>query len=412
MSVNAFPASLQAIIQNGILDRAFQEALVPQFLYGTLATDRPFNANLGETVTFTRAGLLNPVETPLAPGADPTPQEYTIEQYSMTMSQYGNAMDTNMLTSATALASKFLENNQKLGINAGQSLNRIARNRLYLAYTAGNTRAVGAAGTAASALTVADVNGFDYVLVNGVRTPVSNANPLNITLNGAANTVTAVDTANKVLTLGTAVTWADGDPVVATNAPKILRPNAKSTNLKLASTDTANLAIFLDAVAYLRGNNVPTLNGAYVAHIDATTERQLFADADFKQAYQGRGDSPVWGDLSLGRFAGIDWVRNTESPTTGGASGLTVRRPIVAGADALVKGPFEKMGELLAETNVTSGIISMVNGVAMIQRPPQDRLQQVISSAWSWVGDFAVPSDSTATTSPATFKRAVVVEHV
>lgn len=413
MTINAFPDSIKAIVQNGILERTFQEALMPQLLYRQLATVRPFQANLGETVIFTRTGLLAPVETPLTPGTDPTPQQYSIEQYSMTLAQYGNAIDTNMLSSAIALASKFLEDNQKLAINAGQSLNRICRNKLYQAYLSGNTRAVGA-GTSSTSLVVDDVTGFTTQLVNGVQTPVSASNPLSITINGVANTVIGVNTSTKTLTLGTAATWADGDPVVAANAPKILRPNGRTTYMKLTSTDVATLSIFLDAVAILRQNNVPTIGGYYVAHIDAVTERQLFSDADFKQAMVGRVDSPVYRDLSIGRFAGIDWVRNTEAPTVQGASGVTVHRPIVVGADALIEGPLEGFGNLLGEAKFpeanSPGVVTMVNGIALIHRPPIDRLQQVISSAWSWVGDFAVPTDA-VTGGPAQYKRAVVIEH-
>lgn len=413
MSVNAFPAAIAAMIQNGILDRTFQESLQPNFLYRNLATQRPFQGNLGETVIFTRTGLLTPTDKPLTPGNDPDTESYSIEQYSMTLSQYGKAMDTNMLTSKIALSSKFLEDNMKLGINAGQSINRICRNKLYNAYLSGNTYAVGA-GSSATALVVNDVNGFTTQLVNGAQTPVSEVNPLNIVVGGNVNTVIAVNTSTKTLTLGTAATWSDGDPVVAQNAPQIFRPNARANTKKLISGDAATLAIFLDAVAYLRQNNVPTFGGYYAAHIDAVTERQLFADADFKQALQGRIDSPVWGSLSIGRFAGIDWVRNTESPTVVNG-GLTVRRPIVVGADALIEGPLDGFGELLGDANFAeardSGIVSMVNGVAFIHRPPIDRLQQVISSAWSWVGDYATPTDA-LTGAAAQYKRAAVIEHV
>jgi hypothetical protein len=48
--------------------------------------------------------------------------------------------------------------------------------------------------------------------------------------------------------------------------------------------------------------------------------------------------------------------------------------------------------------------------VARIVRPPQDRLQQNLSTSWSWVGDYGVPSDST-TGDAALYKRAVVLEH-
>lgn len=412
MTVNAFPQSIAAMIQNGILDRTFQEALLPNFLYRNLATPRPFAGNVGETTIFTRTGLLLPVDTPLTPGSDPEPQQYSIEQYAMTLSQYGNAVDTNMLTSAIALSSKFLEDNQKLGINAGQSINRICRNKLYSAYLSGNTVAV-EAGADVTALVVDNVNGFTTQLVNGVQTAVGAANPLPISVAGEARNVVAVNTATKTLTLDTAATWADGDPVVAVNAPKIFRPGAKESYKALVSTDTATLALFLDAVAYLRQNNVPTFGGYYAAHIDAVTERELFADTDFKQALQGRVDSPIWGSLSIGRFAGIDWVRNTEAPTAANGS-LTIRRPIVAGADGLIEGPLQGFGDLLGEANFQEahdrGIVSMVNGIAFIHRPPIDRLQQVISSAWSWVGDYAVPTDAT-TGSAAQYKRAAVIEH-
>jgi hypothetical protein len=48
--------------------------------------------------------------------------------------------------------------------------------------------------------------------------------------------------------------------------------------------------------------------------------------------------------------------------------------------------------------------------VARIIREPLDRLQQVVGSAWSFVGDFAVPSDS-VTGDASLYKRAVVIEH-
>jgi hypothetical protein len=124
--------------------------------------------------------------------------------------------------------------------------------------------------------------------------------------------------------------------------------------------------------------------------------------------------------MSLGTFLGVDWVRNNETPTTadgGTGANLTVHRPIFMGADSLMAGPFEGISDLLADTGVEEvPMISMIgpaNGVevAMIIRPPQDRLQQIIGATWSWVGDFATPSDIT-TGDASRYKRAVVVEHV
>lgn len=413
---STLPASIRAIMQNGLLDRAFQDSLVPRFLFGQIADSEPWQGNLGDTKTFTRTGLLTPVTTAIT-GSDASAATYGVEQWSVTMDQYGNSVDTNMLQSAMTLANKFLRDAQTLGINAGQSINQVARNKLFSAYAGGRTW-VTTGGTSDTSMIVQSVNGFTTVMVNGVPTPVSVSNPLNVTISGVANTVTAVNTGTSTLTLGTARVDVVGDYVVSSAAPYSVRTAARNTAYDATTADVATLALFRSAVARLRTANVPDIGGYFVAHIDPTTESELFADADFKQALQGRVDSPVWRDLSIGRFAGIDWVRNTESPTLLGGSGgnVTVHRAIVLGGGALVAAPFSDMGSLLGGTGVEDvPSIRMVNGapnveVALIVRPPQDRLQQNISTTWSWVGDFGVPSDSNSGDT-ALYKRAVVVEH-
>lgn len=413
---STLPAAIQQIMQNGLLERTFEDALLPDFLYPALATQRPWQANLGDTAFFTRTGLLTPKTAPIT-GSDPAVDTYGIEQYSLTMDQYGNAVDTNLLQSAMTLSSKFLEDVQKLGINAGQSLNQVARNKLYKAYAGGRTWVTTAQGAASTTCVVQSANGFDTVLVNGRQTAVSGGNPLNVTINGVANTVVGVNLATNTLTLGAAVTQSIGQSVIAANAPVSFRPTG-NTAFDLSSANVATAAMFRSAVARLRTMSVPTVNGNYIAHVDATTEQELFADADFKQAYQGRGDSAVFQNMSIGTFLGIDWVRNQEAPTVLGGAGqnLTIHRPVVFGADALISGPFENMGELLAGTGVQDiPNIRMVGPaagvqVALIVRPPQDRLQQIVSSAWSWVGDLAVPSDAT-TGDASVFKRGVLIEH-
>lgn len=409
------PAAIRAMMQNGILDRVFQEALTPEFLFPAIADAEPWQAGLGDTKTFTRKGLLAPNATPIT-GSDTSAATYSIEQWSVTMDQYGLAVDTNMLTSSMALASKFLADVQTLGINAGQSINQAARNKLYAAYAGGRTWCTTAATTDTSII-VNSVDGFSTVLVNGTPTPVSASTPLNVTIAGVANTVTGVNAGTKTLTLGTTRVDVVGDAVVAANAPVSVRPTGASA-YDLGTSNVATFALFRSAVTRLRKMNVPTLGGYYVAHIDPDTEAALFSDADFKQALQGRIDSPIYRDLSIGRFGGIDWVRNIETPTVlGGSAGtVTVHRPIVAGAGALIAAPFENMGDLLRGTGVEDAPdIAMVNAApgvdfARIVRPPQDRLQQILSTSWSWVGDYGVPSDST-TGDAALFKRAVVLEH-
>lgn len=409
------PTAIRAMMQNGILDRVFQEALKPNFIFPAIADAMPWQGGLGDTKTFTRKGLLAPATTAIT-GSDTSAATYSIEQWSVTMDQYGQAVDTNMLTSSMALASKFLADVETLGINAGQSINQIARNKLYAAYAGGRTWCT-TAGSSDTSIIVNSVAGFQYVLVNGVPTAVSASNPLTVTVGGVANTVTGVNTGTSTLTLGTARADVVGDAVVAANAPTTIRPTG-STAYDLGTSNTATFAMFRSAVTRLRKMNVPTVGGYYIAHIDPDTEAELFSDSDFKQALQGRVDSPIYTDLSIGRFGGIDWVRNIEAPTIlgGSAGNVTVHRPIVLGAGAMVAAPFEGMGDLLRGSGVEDvPDISMVEAapgvqVARIVRPPQDRLQQNLSTSWSWVGDYGIPSDST-TGDAALYKRAVVLEH-
>jgi N4-gp56 family major capsid protein len=205
--------------------------------------------------------------------------------------------------------------------------------------------------------------------------------------------------------------------VVAANAPVSIRATGNSA-YDLSSSNTVTFANFRSAVARLRKMNVPTVGGYYVAHIDPDTEAELFSDSDFKQALQGRVDSPIYRDLSIGRFSGIDWVRNNETPTVSGGSGgtLTVHRPIVLGANALMSAPFDGTGTLLDGTGVEAvpevRQVNVATGVdvTLLVRPPQDRLQQVLATTWSWVGDYGVPSDA-GTGDTALYKRGVVIEH-
>lgn len=417
---STLPARLRASMQPGFLEQMFRQALVPQFLYPAYADSEPWSGRLGDTQSFTRSGVITPSTTPIT-GSDTSTGTYSLEQWAVTMDQYGLSVDTNMLGSAMQIASQYVQDVKTLGINAGQSINQIARNKLYGAYGGGRTWATAAAGSSTT-LAVKDTSGFGFNSVNGVLVAVSGANPLTVSINGVANTVTGVSVASGAgnLTLGSAVSASIGWAVVAGNAPATIRP-AGSTAYDLTSSNLATFALFRSAVARLRKMNVPTLvGGNYVAHISTDTELELFADTEFKALYQGRGTDSPYGDLSIGTFGGVDWVRNNEAPTVlGGSSGnVTVQRPIVLGGGALVAAPFEGITSFLSGTGVEDvPNISAVNvapgvDVALIVKPPTDNLQQNVRTTWSWVGDYGVPTDLLAAANdPALYKRAVVVEH-
>ncbi|MFJ2007002.1 hypothetical protein [Streptomyces chartreusis] len=420
---STLPAAIRAIMQNGLLDGMFRESLTPELLFAQIADTEPWQGAKGDKKIMTRNGLMTPDPTPTT-GSDAGTGSYSIEQWEVVMDQYGKSIDTDLLQSRMTQASKYLTDVSRLGIHAGQTLNRLARNKLYKGYAGGRTFCR-TAGTSDTSIEVASTDGFTHVLVNGVPTAVSASTPLTVSIEGVANTVTGVNTTTGVLTLGTARVDVVGDSVVSAQAPYSVRAGASNdTSFDLSAGDLIKFSHFRAAVARLRRQHVPTAEGSnYIAHIDSVTEAQLFEDTEFQNLYQGRADSETYRDLSIGVFGGLVWVRNEEVPyITPSATGYedlttTVHRPLVLGDGALIAAPFEGISDLLGETGVGDvPEIAMINvapglDVARIVRPPQDRYQQTVSTTWSWVGDYGVPSDSLANGDQAQFKRAVVLEH-
>src|SRR5690606_33689002 len=113
---------------------------------------------------FTRSGLMTPDARPIAPGSDPTPEAYPFEQWEAIANQYTKTIDTHMPSSRVALASKFANDVRTLGLNAGQSINRVTRNPLFRAYLAGNTNVILLGVIGAFSLRVASLAGFRRVL--------------------------------------------------------------------------------------------------------------------------------------------------------------------------------------------------------------------------------------------------------
>jgi hypothetical protein len=206
---------------------------------------------------------------------------------------------------------------------------------------------------------------------------------------------------------------------VAANGSSIVRPSQRGNSALITASDTLTMACLLDAVTKLRLNAVPEIDGAYNCYLDPVSARQLFADPDFKQLFQGATSAnQVFRKGMTNDFLGLRFLPTTETfvqphPTL---SGLMIRRPIICGAGALVEGDFAGMAA--QDVAPADSIVSIVNGVAMVTREAIDRLQQIIAQSWYWIGGFCAPSDTTTnpTTIPtatnAAFKRAVIVEHI
>jgi hypothetical protein len=100
--------------------------------------------------------------------------------------------------------------------------------------------------------------------------------------------------------------------------------------------------------------------------------------------------------------------------------GVQVGRTILTGKGAMYErymdesaymseaGVTGKIGEFSV---VNNGISILTERIRFVLRAPIDRIQQVVSASWTLSTAFPVPSDITANSSPAKFKRAVVLEH-
>jgi hypothetical protein len=332
------------------------------------------------------------------------------------------------------IASQFLQNAYVNGEQAARSLDELARNALFNSYFGGNTRVRVTLTSTGPGVSVDDIRGFQNAFVNGVLQPVANSNPLTVTV-GTADTYTLVSAVADAINVSTApngvsgvltfsgnVSVSDGtagNPVVSANASVVVRPSQRSNTSALIAGDTLVMSNLLDAVAKLRLNAVPEIDGAYNCYLDPVSARQLFADPDFKQLFQGATSAnQVFRKGMTNDFLGLRFMPTTEAfvqshPTL---AGLLVRRPIICGQGALIEGTFAGMAA--QDVAPSDSIIAMVDGVAMVTREPIDRLQQIIAQSWYWMGGYCTPSDTTTspTTIPtatnASFKRAVMVEHI
>jgi hypothetical protein len=438
MPISNFPAALQPIIQQGFLEREFQQALNSRLGYRAVADREEVSVGIGETLTKTRAGLKPSVTTPMPPATNTnldnglTPTQWGVEQYTLSINHYAATTDLNMVTSRVGIAGQFMQNAYVNGEQAARSLDELARNALFGAYFGGNTRVRTTLGTAGPAVTVDDVRGFQTAFVNGVPTPVSASNPLTVTIGANAYTLTgvAVDATNAsttpggmsgVLSFSGNVSVADGtagNTVTAANASVILRPNGRGNTSQITAADNLTMGSLLDAVAKLRLNAVPEIDGVYNCYLDPVSARQLFADPDFRQLFTGATSAnQVFRQGMVNDFLGLRFIPTTEAYVQAHPSiaNVLVRRPIVCGHGALVEGDFAGMAA--SDVAPADSIVSVVDGVAMVTREPIDRLQQIIAQSWYWIGGFCAPSDTTTnpatipTATNATFKRAVMIEH-
>lgn len=458
--VLGIPPVILNLVQEGMLERSFHDGLYPALLYRSEAQEEEWDANTGTEIFMSRPGLLAPVTEPLASDQDPTPQTLTYEQWSASLARYANTIDTHIPTSVVSNADQFARNIHQLGLNAGQSLNRIPRNALFKAYLSGHTVLTVATAAPDTQIAVASINGFTDRISPSVFArpqPVSPSTPLQIVLDPAGtpitrNVIAAVpDNPDDpfgpgTLTLDVAVgaVLAARIPVLSSARPAIIREGGGFSVDAIGAGDTLTLQSIIAAVNYLRKRNVPPHeDGYYHAHYDTDGNTQIFEDPAFQRLNTGLPDHTYYQEAFVGKIGAATGYLNSEAPdstnsgntTSTGATGalysagigaetinnasIPIGRTIVTGRGAIVeKWLDEKSFVTEAGTTGKIGDFQIVNGgvevkterIRLILRSPVNRLQDKVAATWSISTSFPIPSDITAG-GPERFKRAVVIEH-
>ncbi|MCB8881695.1 DUF4043 domain-containing protein [Acidisoma cellulosilytica] len=453
MGIENFPSQLQPIIQQGFLSRTFRKPLTSILGYRKVAERRVFQNRVGQTITDTKRGLKKPSTTPIAATANTgldngmTSSQWSVEQYTLGIDMYADTEDLNMVTQGVGLAAQFVQNAEVNATQAAQSLDEIARNTLFYGsssplvtdtggYLGGNTRVVAALTADGLSLEVDDIRGFknsvSQVLNStgeGTVVAISSANPASVSVNGVVYTcIGAVPDATNVSTApggisgtltfsGTNVAEANGvlaAPVVISTAPVVLRPNGRTTTAALQAGDTLTMSMILRAVATLRKNAVPTIDGMYNCYIEDDQLLELFNDPQFQHLFRGAYNSTEFRQGQVFELLGVRYIPTTEAPQQASLGAGPILRAIIVGGGALIEGDFENTA-YSDVPDASRSLIEMIDGVAMVTRAPLDRLDQIISQSWYWIGGFALPTDVTSTgiiptATNSALKRAVILE--
>lgn len=451
MSFNNLPASIQSVIQLGYLEHQFGLPLKAKLGFRAIADRELFMANIGESITKTRTGLLPAVTTAMSPAANSditsglTPQNYSVEQYILSIAQYAANMQLNIATARVAIDNLFLRNGYALGEQAFRSIDTLAQQTLFNTYLGGNTRVRTTLGGAGVTINVDDVRGFQQTLNSaGQVVPVSVSNPVNVTVGADVYSLTGftIDGSNVsttpggtsgTLTFSTSVTVLDGtalNAVVSAVAPYVIRPYASSGHVMAATTAAIsastdnnnaklNMDMILNAKATMSANGVPVVDstGMYHLYIDPIQATGLYSDPAFQQFFRGQVTTEEYRQGVIAEMLGVRLQETNLNPVQTLASVGTVRRGILVGQGALVEGVFTNEGyrdSLDGEDK--DAMITIVDDIAHVTREPLDALKQVVTQTWSYMGGFVVPSDTTAnpstipTANNSAFKRGVMLE--
>lgn len=455
---------VRAVVQENILERAFHDALFPRLMFRGEAAPVAWPKGIGDSQIFSAPGLIPVDARPGVPGVDPVPANYPMEQWGAQIQQYYGTIDTHMPTSIMAIVDLFLRNAHQLGMQAARTLNTIARNKLYAAALSGHTVADGAQ-TAVTTLVVKRLNGFTRARNPGVTgasvvhfDPVSSSNPLSVTIRdqtgpsdvtrnviGYTPATPGDEYGPGSIILDAAVTVLDRAFVLAFDRTVLTRVGGgNKVDDVTATTDIPTLANVREAVSQFWMQNVPEhVDGRFHCHLDPVSQSKIFADAEFQRLLTSLPDYYMYKQFALGEMLNTVFLRNNECPHAdnvvgGGTATYDARDPFVGElyntgvntggkvhrmlftAQGAIMEYYSDLAGLITEAGlngvvtdpriVNNGIEIFSERIQMIIRAPQNRLQDMVSTSWKFMGDWPMRTDA-ATGGAARYKRVAVLEH-
>ena len=453
--IYSFPADIEESFQKGYVERRFRRGLQNKAAYSKEFVREDIGMRAGDTVLKHRRGKIVPTTSPrtalsLKGDLDNglTAVDFTLEQYQVTAQQYAQTVDCNLVQEKAAPVSLVLQYGESIGEAAADSLELLARDAAFESYMGGNSRIRVTTGFLATPTTtrfdIDDIRGFQNVLKEGKMQPVSASNTLAIEIDNGSTKTPAVVTL--VAAHGTNVSSlkdfggisgeitvsalggapSAGDSVRALNAPIVYRAGNKRDTKQIASDGLLTLDMILDAGAELESNGVPKhrSTGAYHCMLSPKSLRQLFSDTAFQKLYESLANDPVVRTAQLAKIYGVVFFPTTYAPIQKPGNHAendvtqTIHRPLITGAESLVRADFEGVSEWASEMAGSANYrIIQDGGLALITRAPLSRLGQDIAMSWFYCGGFVCPTDigtdstKVPTANQATHKRCIVLEH-
>lgn len=440
------PDVIQSAIQAGLLKAMFEQPLNGKRAFTMLPTGEDVRARKGNTLTLTRRSGLAPKTAPISQSAKNgdlnnglTADQFTVEQYSLTMNEYMATADLNLMDDEVVIANQLKEILTAQGEQALSTQELLIRNKIYDRYLAGRTRVLGSVTT--TSCQVDDARGFDEKLKAGKLTAVSGTNTLSVketavggsgvnqtlTVTGVAFDGTNVSSAasvggrSGVITFSTATAPHAGDVIEAYNAPDIVRAGGALSTHLLTSQDLFTTGMAMDMQVILDNNGTPRFaNDEFLCLVTPTSHRQMFADPAFEKAYQTQYNSAPHSKGVITSFQGVTYVRTNFAIRQPKGNGVLVdvERPVMVGRDAVIRGDFEGLADFVRrKANSRVHYIELIGNVIYIVRDALDKAGQNVSMTWDTVIDWECPSDDGTTNlivpsaSQALRKRIVIGEH-